>query len=385
MDLRKIAIITVSSTALFAMPLASGSLFGSASIIGSDVAHAKNGNSGNNGGGNGNAGGNNGGGKSNAGGNRGNKGGASATRGGSGSKSGKGSQSASNKGGLFDKLFKKRSKNTTQNTPESAKKTAKTTKTKTVKPIKTVSVDVDKVPVPTARPVAREKNFNAKLAGLNSLNRNYHAYMNSNDPRMQTMREFIEANIAKEDAQGAAAAASEKLAIANADLGELTDALVAYDDNYSYDGRTPDELSTRLEELKSVEEQDLTPEQVDLLASEIADLNEILDSEEAAAVEAAQVELEKTETAASDLDAASGDDALTEALLAAANSNRVAEYGEDNYVDQEMLDWANNLLGTGDAVGIIDEIREASEADDATVVDETAANDEIAETEVIVQ
>ena len=37
----------------------------------------------------------------------------------------------------------------------------------------------------------KEKNFHAKLAGLNSLNRNYHAYLNSQSPRMASIRTFV--------------------------------------------------------------------------------------------------------------------------------------------------------------------------------------------------
>jgi hypothetical protein len=48
------------------------------------------------------------------------------------------------------------------------------------------------------------------------------------------------------------------------------------------------------------------------------------------------------------------DEALKVALLDAANDNRVAEHGDD-YIDQEMMDWAKDLLGVGDAFGKIDE------------------------------
>ncbi|MDB5542382.1 MAG: hypothetical protein JWQ89_4109, partial [Devosia sp.] len=44
---------------------------------------------------------------------------------------------------------------------------------------------------------------------------------------------------------------------------------------------------------------------------------------------------------------------LTEALLVAANDNRVAQYG-DGYVTPELLEWAKSVLGTGDYEGTID-------------------------------
>lgn len=64
------------------------------------------------------------------------------------------------------------------------------------------------------RPSLREKHFNSKLAGPNSLSRNYKAYKNSSDPRMAAMRDFIEVNIAFEDAESAVVEAEENSAVA---------------------------------------------------------------------------------------------------------------------------------------------------------------------------
>ena len=50
---------------------------------------------------------------------------------------------------------------------------------------------------------------------------------------------------------------------------------------------------------------------------------------------------------------ATDDDALKQALMAAANKNRIAQYGDD-YVDAAMLDWAKQKLGVGDYTGLID-------------------------------
>ena len=60
------------------------------------------------------------------------------------------------------------------------------------------------------------------------------------------------------------------------------------------------------------------------------------------------------ETVEAGADAVS-DEALEAALLAAANRNRVEQYGDD-YIDDEILKWAKNVLGVGDAEGKIDEI-----------------------------
>ena len=48
-----------------------------------------------------------------------------------------------------------------------------------------------------------------------------------------------------------------------------------------------------------------------------------------------------------------------DALLDAANKNRVAQYGEDNYVNDDVMNWAKDVLGVGDAVGKIDEVRDS--------------------------
>ena len=42
-------------------------------------------------------------------------------------------------------------------------------------------------------PEVKEQNLNARLAGLHSLNRNYRAYLNSQDPRMAAIRDYVTA------------------------------------------------------------------------------------------------------------------------------------------------------------------------------------------------
>jgi hypothetical protein len=74
----------------------------------------------------------------------------------------------------------------------------------------------------------------------------------------------------------------------------------------------------------------------------------------------AETSLTEAELAAETAAVGTDDEALKAALLDAANENRVAEFGDD-YVDDEMMDWAKDLLGVGDAVGKIDEVRETLE------------------------
>ena len=58
------------------------------------------------------------------------------------------------------------------------------------------------------------------------------------------------------------------------------------------------------------------------------------------------------------------DEALKRALLDAANKNRVAQYGAENYVNDEVLGWAKEVLGVGDATGKIDQVRDTMLTDE---------------------
>ena len=114
----------------------------------------------------------------------------------------------------------------------------------------------DTVFVPTAKP--EEKNLHARLAGLNSLQRNYHAYLNSQSPRFASVFDFVR---------------------------DFAEGVLGLDD-----------------------------------------------------------------------------EALEQALLDAANKNRVAQYGDD-YVNDDVMDWTKDVLGVGDAVGKIDEVEDTLEVD----------------------
>lgn len=256
-NMTRLACLACLSVGLAAAPIGFGFQDGS-----SLVAYAKGGNGGGNGGGGGNGHGGKGAGKSSA----------STSKSTSGSKRHVG-QSKDPIAATLDNLFGKKKKSDTKKAVtrterKPARKAAvATTETAAVKPEK------------------------AKLAGLNSLKRNYHAYMNSSDPRMVALSAYA----------------------------------LAY----------------------------------------------------------AQFELENG-TEVSPTDPALGDEALREALLAAANPNRVEQYGDD-YIDEATLTWAKDVLGVGPSVGKIDEIRDSLAAQQAEEI-ETGETEPVAdEPEIVVE
>jgi len=184
----------------------------------------------------------------------------------------------------------------------------------------------------------KEKGLHARLAGLNSLNRNYHAYLNSQSPRMASIRAFV--------------MASANLDIANADLANAQEDFQALVDTnlQAYDPAFYDDPTLTLEDLQ--ERLDVTPEDT----AEFDALKSVLGSDEAKALSEAELAADKAALG-------TDDEALRQALLDAANKNRVAQYGTENYVNDDVMDWAKEVLGVGDSVGKIDEVRETLEID----------------------
>jgi hypothetical protein len=313
---RKLLIGAVSAFALSALPvhLDLGSL-GSYDL--SSAQAAKGGNGG--GGGNGNGGGGNGGGggKSNGGGhgNGGKAGGSSHSN----KAGGKSASAAGHSGSLFSKSHS-RSGKVTQKSKSSSQFAEKRGSASKVKAAKANSVRTELAALPQTmvapelQATVKEKNLHAKLAGLNSLNRNYHAYLNSQDPRMAAIRDYVTAYAELE--------ANFDEAFAASDLSTI------YSQDPTLSDPTLSDLQDRLNELRD---------------------QDTLSREE---------EIEKDALEAF-LDGAD-DEALKEALLDAANKNRVEQYG-DNYLDGDVMDWAREVLGVGDAIGKIDEVRESLE------------------------
>jgi hypothetical protein len=97
------------------------------------------------------------------------------------------------------------------------------------------------------------------------------------------------------------------------------------------------------------------------LDAEISGLESILGSSDAAALADAEAAAAEAQAAADEAAIGTDDNALKAALLDAANKNRVAQFGDD-YIDDEVMNWAKDVLGVGDDFGKIDEVRQSIEA-----------------------
>ena len=309
---RHILIGTVSALALAALPvnlasLASGSLEPAS-------AFAKNG-------------GNGGGGSNRGGGGQGEGHGGGGSHGKSGGDHGKSASARGQSGGSKAGGSSHRPSKTTVTDDRGSghkgkgRKSTDTTLAKASKSPKKNTLDVEEVevsglPETAPLPPAEDENLNARLAGLHSLNRNYRAYLNSQDPRMAAIRDYVTAYSDLEQ---------------NFDKSFPTSELAALYTETD-DPKTLSELQDRLNELS---------DQTAPLTQDEADEKEALEAF---------------------LDGAT-DEALKDALLDAANENRVAQYGEEDYVNEDVMDWAKGVLGVGEAVGKIDEVRDSLEND----------------------
>lgn len=323
--IRLTAILTVSSFAILAVPFAGGA--GSLNLPGFSAIAAKGGN----GGGNNDSGGS-GGGQSNG-------------------KSGESHGSSATSGA-----------GATVQSSGSKKPTAPQGTSVTAPKGTSAGVSVAGKKAPAAKKSSTElseRNFHAQLAGLNSLKRNVNGLMNSSDPRMEGIRAFVQAGAALE-------VAIAELEKATVDLGNANDAylqlveslgLEPYDGNPdAYEDLSVSGLQARLTELEQIGLVEDNAE-YDAWQAEIAKLEAAIEtlelSPELSELEAAIAAFAAANEAVETAEAEVGDGALREALLLAANDNRVAQYGEE-YVTDEILGWAKSVLGVGDANGAID-------------------------------
>ncbi|TYC63336.1 hypothetical protein FMN50_03080 [Rhodobacterales bacterium] len=228
---------------------------------------------------------------------------------------------------------------------------------------------------PVASPALKTGNLNARLGRLNSLKRNYNAYLNSKDPHLASVAAYVQASLAYESSAADLVQSEAALAELKAAFDGIIANITPYDD-FAYQGLTTETLQDRLADLQDTDTSAFTEDEMAAYDAEVAALGNALESSEFTSLSDADTALQDQKSELEALSASISDEALADALLEMANENRVREYGDD-YVDEPMLEWAKEVLGVGDYQGTIDEIREATQdpdgAGDATTSpDETA-------------
>lgn len=213
----------------------------------------------------------------------------------------------------------------------SAKKSVSSKKTR---PTKTAKQAAAKHQVAS---LAKEKNLRARLGSLNSLRRNVNAYLNSKSPRFAAVQAFVMASARYDLALDAARKANATLADAQARLTALNSELDALT------SLTPDEIAA------------MTPEEQAALPGRIADLQAEVAAQQATVADA-EADAAAAEAAAAQAAVGTDDAALEDALREMSNKTPA-----DGTIDPDVLDWAKDVLGVGDAVGKIDEVRETLE------------------------
>jgi len=269
--------------------------------------------------------------------------------------------------------------NSGQGGSSSKNKHATTTQqTQVASPSDTDVEDDSVAPVPQVSP---KRNLHAQLGGLNSLKRNINGMMNSSDPRMEGIREYILASAESEQAQLQAELAEAATADAGAALGDYLSQLLI--DN-GYEGSSLADLENRLAELEGAPLLD-TDEGFEEWQAEVDKLTatlELLATDETlqglqSDLSDAELLQAEIEAAAAELGEASSDESLIAALLLAANDNRIAESGDD-YLTPELLEWARQVLGVGEYDGLIDDYAASTSGEEAPVDPDAIVEEDVA-------
>jgi len=216
---------------------------------------------------------------------------------------------------------------------------------------------------PSANPIGKPKNLNAKMGRLNSLGRNYRALVRSNSPHLAGIQAYIANTLAYEDGLLALQPLQDDVIATRELFAAVLGDIVAYDEAFSYEEATAEDFESRLDALNEVDESTLSEEEAQALEVEIAALSEALADDSFTDYKTSEAANNEAEEGLGPLAESVSDEALEEALRDMANDNRVREYGDD-YIDDEILERSKEILGVGDYYGKIDEIREAGESAD---------------------
>jgi|GEM_PF-4394525 len=208
---------------------------------------------------------------------------------------------------------------------------------------------------PQPHPLTQAKNLDAKLGNLVSLERDYHAYLNSDDPNLAAIQAYIGATLHYERVAGGLTRLEEELAAARALVAGPLGGVTAHD-GYSYADPASDKFEARLAALDAVDVSALPVEQGRLLQTERLTLKTVLESDDFTVFKTAETAYLDSEEVLATLQGEISDETLAQALIAMADQDLLEEYG-DAYIDAAMLDWAKQVLGVGNYDGKIDEIR----------------------------
>ncbi|WP_299471456.1 hypothetical protein [uncultured Roseibium sp.] len=221
--------------------------------------------------------------------------------------------------------------------------------------------------MPTPSPRLKEKNLNARLGRLNSLKRNYNAYINSKDPHLASVVAFVGASIEFQKASEAFDLLSEDLKTARETLLDSIDK-TGLPEDFDISGLSTQEITVRvaaqiadleaqISDLKSLDpgsvpdDADPVSDQIEALQANIDSLNGVVESQTFADLQDAERDIADAETNVAELADSVSDEALRDALAGMINENRV------DAIDDEMVEWAREVLD-----GKTEEIRNATEA-----------------------
>ena len=185
----------------------------------------------------------------------------------------------------------------------------------------------------------KPKNLNAELGRLKSLNRNINGLMNSSDPHMAGIRDYVKANAALDAAEARLVDAQGKLDAAQTAYDAVVTAAnpVAYDGT-PYADTSPATLQARLDLLQSAPITDETSADYAAFTAEVAALETILGSDEATNLGLASDAVAEAEVNVTNATVGTTDADLEAALVAAAN--------KPGAITPEILAWAKAKLGT---------------------------------------
>lgn len=184
----------------------------------------------------------------------------------------------------------------------------------------------------------KTKNLNSQLGRLNSLKRNVNGLMNSSDPHMAGIRDYVRANTALDAAEAAFAIAQANYGTALGDYETLVGGTTfgGYD-GYVYPDTSLATLQARLDVLEGAPITDPADPLAIAYAAEVESLQAVLESEQALALGSATTALADAQDDVTEATVGTTDADLQAALVDAAN--------KDGDITPEMLAWAKAQLG----------------------------------------